>query len=196
MRKSSGADRRPYRKGVGAVLFDARGRVFVAARCDTPDDAWQMPQGGIDDGEKPRAAVMRELKEEIGTDKAEIVAESKGWIAYDLPPDLQARVWGGRYRGQKQKWFALRFTGVDRDIDLEADGSPEFRTWKWVPFDEVPRLIVAFKRPLYEAVVAEFRAVAARLVKAAAKDRPKRSKSAKPAVKARRKAAPRRRPRR
>lgn len=167
MSDPSGTRRRPYRRGVGAVLFDDRGRVFVAARADTPGDAWQMPQGGIDAGETPRTAVLRELKEEIGTDKAEIVAESKGWIAYDLPPELQGKVWRGRFRGQKQKWFALRFTGADSDIDLAADGTPEFRAWKWIPLEQVPRLIVAFKRPVYQAVVAEFRAVAARMSKGA-----------------------------
>lgn len=178
MSDRSAVRRRPYRKAVGAVLFDNRGRVFVAARADTSPDAWQMPQGGIDAGETPRAAVLRELKEEIGTDKAEIVAESAGWIAYDLPAELQAKVWGGRFRGQKQKWFALRFTGVDSDIDLAAHGKPEFRAWKWIALERVPKLIVAFKRPLYEAVAAEFRTVAARLAKAAGRPKRRSPKSA------------------
>ncbi len=153
----AGGKKRPYRLGVGAVLFDRRGRVFVARRIDTAGEAWQMPQGGIDSGEAPRAAVLRELKEEIGTAKARIVGESRGWLAYDLPPALAGKAWGGRYRGQKQKWFALRFTGRAADIRLDAGTHPEFSAWKWIPLEDLPRRIVAFKRPLYEALVAEFR---------------------------------------
>jgi putative (di)nucleoside polyphosphate hydrolase len=120
-----------------------------------------MPQGGIDVGETPRQAVLRELAEETGTDKAEIIAESRDWYSYDLPPDLADRVWGGRYRGQRQKWFALAFTGRDSDIDLEASDKPEFSAWKWMPLAQLPRLIVPFKRRLYEAVAAEFADLAA-----------------------------------
>ncbi len=149
--------KRPYRLGVGAVLFDRRGRVFVARRIDTTAEAWQLPQGGIDSGENPCAAVLRELEEEIGTAKARILGESRGWLAYDLPPVLAARAWGGRFRGQKQKWFALRFTGRASDIRLDAGPHPEFSAWKWVPLEDLPRRIVAFKRPLYQALVAEFR---------------------------------------
>ncbi|MBY0431431.1 MAG: RNA pyrophosphohydrolase, partial [Rhodospirillales bacterium] len=101
----------PYRLGVGIVLFNRDNLVFAARRIDTQAEAWQMPQGGIDKGESPRQACFRELEEETGTAKAEILAESRDWLAYDLPEDLQAKVWGGKYRGQKQKWFALRFTG-------------------------------------------------------------------------------------
>ena len=152
-----GSKRRPYRLGVGAVLFDRRGRVLVARRLDTPGEAWQLPQGGLDADESPRRAVRRELAEEIGTASARIVGEIRRWLAYDLPPALAARSWGGRYRGQKQKWFALRFTGRDADIRLDADADPEFGAWKWARLEELPNLIVAFKRPVYRALVMEFR---------------------------------------
>lgn len=146
----------PYRPGVGAVLMNRDGLVFVGRRIDTPGEAWQFPQGGIDKGEDPRAAVLRELKEEIGTDKAEIVAESRDWLVYDLPPALVGKVWKGRYRGQRQKWFLLRFTGADSDIDIEADGHPEFSEWKWARLTHVPSMIVEFKRSLYVDIVREF----------------------------------------
>lgn len=149
--------KRPYRLGVGAVLFDRRGRVFVARRLDTPGPAWQLPQGGLDVGEPPRAAVRRELQEEIGTDKVRIIGETRDWLRYDLPPDLADKAWDGRFRGQKQKWFALRFTGRASDIRLDASAHPEFGDWRWTRLDDLPREIVPFKRPLYEALVAEFR---------------------------------------
>lgn len=119
-----------------------------------------MPQGGIDDGEDPRQAVFRELAEETGTDKAVIIAETEGWLTYDLPADLVGRVWGGRFRGQEQKWFALRFTGADDDIDLEAHHRPEFSQWKWACLAETANLIVPFKRALYTEIAAEFGALA------------------------------------
>jgi len=147
-----------YRRAVGIMLLNAAGEVFVAQRIDFAQDAWQMPQGGIDKGEAPLAAAFRELKEEIGTDKADLIAESKRWLAYDYPPELRGRAWRGRYRGQIQKWFALRFTGSDGDIDLET-AHPEFSAWKWVPPQELPRLIVAFKRQLYLDVLMEFREI-------------------------------------
>ena len=153
-RKGSGAPE-GYRPGVGILLLNPDRRVFVAQRIDTPGTAWQMPQGGIDRGESPRHAALRELKEEIGTDRAEVMAESRGWLTYDLPPDLRAKVWKGRYRGQCQKWFVLRFLGRDSDIDLDGD-SPEFSAWRWADPAELPGLIVDFKRPLYEAILAEF----------------------------------------
>jgi putative (di)nucleoside polyphosphate hydrolase len=143
-----------YRRNVGAMLLDGRGRAWVGRRIDTPG-AWQMPQGGIDPGEDPAAAVLRELGEEIGTASAEILIESEGWLAYDLPSDLRAKVWKGKWRGQAQRWFALRFLG--RDSDVRIDGPhPEFDAWRWVPRHELPGLIVEFKRPVYEAVLAEF----------------------------------------
>lgn len=136
------------------MLFNRDGFVLVAQRLDIPSAAWQMPQGGIDAGETPRQAAMRELREEVGTDRAEIVAESGGWLTYDLPPQLAAKLWGGRYRGQTQKWFAARFLGSDDDIDI-ATNSPEFSAWKWAPLEALPSLIVPFKRPLYADLVRE-----------------------------------------
>jgi len=150
----------PYRLGVGAVLFNAVGHVLVAQRIDTPGDAWQMPQGGIDKDEDPRETVFRELEEEIGTANAEIIGESEGWLTYDLPKALRKTVWKGRYRGQKQKWFALRYLGCDADIDLTAHKHPEFSAWKWAPLDEIHDLIVPFKRDLYKDIVATFRHLA------------------------------------
>lgn len=151
-----------YRPGVGLALFDRRGLVFAAQRIDTQGEAWQMPQGGIDRGESPRRAALREMKEEIGTDKARFVAEIDEWLTYDLPTDLAGRAWRGRFKGQRQKWFALAFTGTDADIDI-ATAHPEFRTWRWMPLDEVVVAIVAFKRHVYERVAREFGPVAQRI---------------------------------
>jgi putative (di)nucleoside polyphosphate hydrolase len=145
----------PYRPGVGIMLIDAKGRVFVARRIDSTSEAWQMPQGGIDEGEDAPTAAMRELLEETGTDKAVIIGESSQWHAYDLPDHLVPRLWGGRYRGQKQKWFAMRFEGVDSDIDIETE-HPEFCEWKWIPIQQLPEIIVPFKRALYQTLVDEF----------------------------------------
>ncbi|MGE0746394.1 MAG: RNA pyrophosphohydrolase [Rhodospirillales bacterium] len=150
-----------YRPCVGLMLVNPAGLVFVGRRDDTPD-AWQMPQGGIDDGETPRQAALRELREETGTDRAEIVAESQSWLRYDLPAELRGRLWGGSYVGQAQKWFVLRFLGADADFVLDAH-QREFAEWRWAPLDDLPRLIVPFKRAVYEAVVAEFRPVVASL---------------------------------
>jgi putative (di)nucleoside polyphosphate hydrolase len=149
----------PYRRGVGVALFNRDGKVFVAERIDTPG-AWQMPQGGIDADEEPWPAALRELREEIGTSKAEALAETD-WLRYDLPPDLVGHVWHGRYRGQEQKWFAARFTGMDGDIDLAGidltgDAKPEFRAWRWADLAELPSLIVPFKRALYTQIVTAF----------------------------------------
>ena len=139
------------------MLLNPAGRVFVARRIDMPMlPAWQMPQGGIDPGETPRQAALRELKEEIGTDKADILGESRMWLKYDLPVELAAGIWGGRYRGQRQKWFAMRFMGNDTDIDL-ATGHPEFDAWKWIPPEQLPGMIVPFKRQLYIDILAELR---------------------------------------
>jgi putative (di)nucleoside polyphosphate hydrolase len=148
-------EQRPYRKGVGLLVLNRDGLVFVGLRVDRTAEAWQMPQGGIDDGEDPRQAALRELAEETGIGSAEIIAESRDWLSYDLPPDLADRVWKGRYRGQAQKWYALRYLGRDADIRLDAH-EREFDAWRWVPMPDLPALIVPFKRPLYEQVVAEF----------------------------------------
>ncbi len=144
-----------YRRGVGIMLFNAAGLVFVAKRKDTPGEAWQMPQGGIDPGEEPRKAALRELEEEIGTRNAEIVAETRNWLLYDLPVDLIGKVWGGQYRGQAQKWFAARFLGADAEIDLAKHHEPEFSEWKWAPLEALPELIIGFKREVYAQLVVE-----------------------------------------
>jgi putative (di)nucleoside polyphosphate hydrolase len=144
-----------YRRGVGIMLLNRGGLVFVGRRIDQSQEAWQMPQGGIDAGETARQAALRELKEEIGTDRAEVLAESAGWFRYDLPENLRGNVWHGRYRGQEQKWFAMRFTGDDGEIDL-ATHHAEFDAWQWVARDRLEALIVPFKRALYRAVIAEF----------------------------------------
>ncbi len=146
---------RSYRPGVGIMLLNKASEVFVGQRIDNPADAWQMPQGGIDEGEDPLVAAWREMKEEIGTDRAELLAESRGWLNYDLPPDLADRIWKGRYRGQRQKWFAFRFAGADSDIRIET-AHPEFRAWKWAAMRELPGLIVPFKRKLYADLLLEF----------------------------------------
>ncbi|MEM7223583.1 MAG: RNA pyrophosphohydrolase [Pseudomonadota bacterium] len=147
--------RLPYRPCVGIMLLNSANQVFVAQRLNHAHQAWQMPQGGIDKGESPQRAALRELKEEIGTNHAEILAESKQWLSYDLPTHLAPKLWKGRYRGQTQKWFALRFLGRDSDIDLETE-HPEFKAWRWAPADELPALIVPFKRKVYEQVLEEF----------------------------------------
>ena len=148
-------ERLPYRRGVGIMLLNDRAEVFVAQRIDMPSSAWQMPQGGIDEGEAPETAAWREMEEEIGTRAAVVLAESRGWYRYDLPAELVPRVWKGRYRGQEQKWFAFRFTGTDADIAIDGK-HPEFSTWKWAPVATLPQLIVPFKRQLYSELVAEF----------------------------------------
>jgi putative (di)nucleoside polyphosphate hydrolase len=143
------------RRGVGIMLLNRDGLVFVGRRIDRKEEAWQMPQGGIDRGETPREAAYRELKEEVGTDQADIIAETKGWLRYELPGALRSRLWRGRYVGQQQKWFAMRFNGRDSDVDLGTH-HPEFGAWRWVPHTRLDALIVPFKRQLYRDVVAEF----------------------------------------
>ena len=145
----------PYREGVGIMLVNKTGHVFVARRIDSTSEAWQMPQGGIDEGEEPQVAALRELMEETGTNKATIIAESAKWYAYDLPAHLVPKLWGGRYRGQRQKWFAMRFEGEDGDINIETE-HPEFCEWKWIPIRQLPEIIVPFKRQLYQVLVDEF----------------------------------------
>jgi len=155
----------PYRPNVGAVLFNRDGLVFVARRADMPNaegpaGGWQLPQGGIDDGENPRAAVLRELEEEIGTRNAEVIGEHQDWLTYDLPSNLLGVAWRGRYRGQRQRWFALRFHGEDNEIRLDLDPHPEFDAWRWVPLSDLPALAVGFKRPIYDVLVRSFAAFA------------------------------------
>jgi putative (di)nucleoside polyphosphate hydrolase len=151
----------PYRPNVGAVLFSRAGLVLVARRADLPNaegaaGGWQLPQGGIDAAEDPRGAVLRELGEEIGTDRAEIIGEHPDWLTYDLPAHLLGRALGGRFRGQRQRWFALRFLGEDTDIRLDADPHPEFDAWRWAALAELPALAPDFKRPIYEVLAASF----------------------------------------
>jgi len=151
-------EERPYRPCVGVLLFNARRLVFVGRRIDMTQEAWQMPQGGIDPGEEPRETALRELEEETGVapDLVELLGETREWLRYDLPPNLADRVWRGRYRGQEQKWFAARFLGTDADIDIWT-AHPEFSDWRWSPADELCAHAVSFKRALYEAVIEEFR---------------------------------------
>lgn len=151
----------PYRPNVGAVLFNRDGLVLVARRADLPNaeapaGGWQLPQGGIDEGEDPREAVLRELAEEIGTDRAEVIGEHDDWLIYDLPRELVGVALKGRFRGQRQRWFALRFTGEDGDIRLDLDPHPEFDAWRWVRLEELPALAVPFKREIYEVLVGSF----------------------------------------
>ena len=157
----------PYRPNVGAMLFNNDGLILVARRADLPDaeapaGGWQLPQGGIDDGEDPRQAVLRELAEEIGTDRAEVIGEHADWLTYDLPPELVGVALRGRFRGQRQRWFALRFLGEDSDIRLDADPHPEFDAWRWTVLAELPAMAVPFKRPIYEVLVESFARFAAR----------------------------------
>jgi len=144
-----------YRECVGIMLMNKEKKIFVAQRIDKLSDAWQMPQGGIDAGETPEIAAKRELKEETGTDKARILATSKGWLSYDLPDNLIPQFWGGKYRGQRQKWFLMEFTGEDSDINIHTE-TPEFLEWKWVDHRQLPELIVPFKKQLYIDVIREF----------------------------------------
>jgi len=143
----------PYRPCVGIMLFNKDGKVFVGNRLDQTVESWQMPQGGIDKGETPEEAALRELKEEVGTRKAEIIAEMDGWVTYDLPEHLIGVAFHGKYKGQRQKWFALRFTGKDSEIDLTSH-DPEFSSYRWVSLEELPDLIVPFKRETYKSVIA------------------------------------------
>ncbi len=151
----------PYRPNVGAALFSRTGRVLIARRADLPNaegapGGWQLPQGGIDAAEDPRAAVLRELAEEIGTDRARIIGEHPEWLTYDLPPHLLGVALGGRYRGQRQRWFALRFLGEDADIRLDRDPHPEFDAWRWADLTELPALGPPFKRAIYGVLARSF----------------------------------------
>ena len=146
-----------YRRGVGVMLLNADKQVWVGARIDNPDDAWQMPQGGIDEGEEPWATALRELEEETGIAPhlVERVAACPERIRYDLPEELRGRLWGGRWLGQDQDWFLARFLGQDSDVGI-ATTDPEFREWKWVEPGRLPDLIVPFKRDLYRNLLEEF----------------------------------------
>jgi len=139
----------PYRQGVGMLVLSKSGEVFVGQRIDTTMEAWQLPQGGVDEGERLEAAALRELEEELGTNNVEIIDRSEDWLQYDLPEDIRPKVWGGRFRGQQQIWFVMRFLGEDTEINLDTE-HPEFSDWKWLSWDELDRVIVPFKRQLYQ----------------------------------------------
>lgn len=147
----------PYRPNVGIMLVNSANHVFVAQRKDRFQDAWQMPQGGIDRGEDARVAALRELEEETGVTQnlVDIIAESDGWLPYDLPHDVVPKLWGGKYRGQEQKWFLMRFLGQDHQVNIETE-HPEFSDWCWQPVDQLVEKIVPFKREVYARVVQEF----------------------------------------
>lgn len=153
----------PYRPCVGVVLFNRDGLVFIGRRIDGPEHidrthAWQMPQGGIDRGEEPWHAAVRELREETNVRSVERIGEIGDWLKYDIPREIVGQAWKGKYRGQSQKWFAVRFTGADSEIDVEhpSGHEAEFAAWRWEPLQNVPELVVPFKRAVYERVVAEF----------------------------------------
>ena len=153
----------PYRPCVGTMVLNPHGLVFIGRRTGGPEQvdsihAWQMPQGGLDPGEDPYPAALRELREETNISSVERLAEIPEWLSYDLPDELVPHAWGGRFRGQTQKWYALRFTGADPEIDIAhpAGHDPEFVEWRWAPMHELPELIVPFKRKVYERIVREF----------------------------------------
>lgn len=150
------SEKKLYRSCVGIALFNQDGKIFVGERIDTPG-AWQMPQGGIDEGEDLAIAARRELREEIGTDKADLLKIHPDKIRYDLPAYLSEKLWSGKYVGQEQTWLAMRFNGVDSDIKLDADNHPEFSKWQWVDLDKTLDLIVPFKRNTYEIVIHAFK---------------------------------------
>ncbi|HVX98913.1 MAG TPA: RNA pyrophosphohydrolase [Pseudorhodoplanes sp.] len=161
----------PYRPCVGVMVLNPKGLAFIGRRLSGPEHVdvtheWQMPQGGIDDGEDPLEAARRELYEETSIRSAEKIGEIADWLTYDIPRDIVGRAWNGRYRGQTQKWYAFRFTGDDREIDIEHPGGgthkPEFVEWRWAEIASLPGLIVPFKRQVYERVVEEFAPLAAR----------------------------------
>lgn len=149
-------DTLPYRPGVGMMIVNNNNKIFVGKRIDSKTNGWQMPQGGIDLGETPSAAALREMMEELGSDKGYILAESKRWYSYRLPKFLIPKLWDGRYCGQRQKWFLIRFTGSDNDINIKTK-HPEFDNWKWVNFDELLKNIIPFKHKLYQQVINEFK---------------------------------------
>jgi putative (di)nucleoside polyphosphate hydrolase len=157
-------DSLPYRPCAGLTVFNREGLVFIGRRKSGPEHidethVWQMPQGGIDEGEDPYKAALRELYEETSIRSIEKLGEVAEWIAYDIPRDIVGAAWKGKYRGQKQKWYALRFTGDEREIDIENPGGghdPEFIAWRWEKIERLPELVVPFKRPIYERVVRDF----------------------------------------
>ena len=147
---------RPYRPCVGIMLINQQGDIFGGQRLDNRAEAWQMPQGGIDEGEDVETACFREMREEIGTNKADILRLHPNWLNYDIPRPLADNLWSGAYRGQTQKWVALRFTGEDTDINIQTE-DPEFISWQWLSPDELIQRAVPFKRDVYTNIMAEFK---------------------------------------
>ena len=154
--KSIRYEDRPYRACVGIMLINAKGLIFSGQRIDNRAEAWQMPQGGIDYGEDVETACFREMQEEIGTNKAKILRIHPDWLNYDIPEELANRLWSGAYRGQTQKWVALRFTGCDSDIDIETE-EPEFISWKWLRPEQLVRRAVPFKHGVYKNLMVTFK---------------------------------------
>ena len=147
----------PLRLGVGAIVLNNKNRVFVGKRKDNPVDKWQMPQGGVNEGEKLIDAMKRELEEETGIKNIKILKEINGWSEYELPKYLLGKIWRGKYRGQKQKWFIVRFLGKDNEINLETK-KPEFIEWQWLDIENLPRVIVEFKKKVYEELLPKIKA--------------------------------------
>ena len=146
----------PLRLGVGAIVLNNKNRVFVGKRKDNPVDKWQMPQGGVNEGEKLVAAMKRELEEETGIKNIKILKEIDGWSEYELPENLLGKIWKGKYRGQKQKWFVVKFLGKDNEIDLKTSNN-EFIEWKWLDIESLPGVIVEFKKKVYEELLPKIR---------------------------------------
>ena len=146
----------PLRIGVGAIVLNKKNQVFVGKRKDNPVDKWQMPQGGVNEGEDLTSAMKRELNEETGIQNIKILNEIDGWFEYELPNYLLGKIWRGKFRGQKQKWFIVKFLGNDEEINLEKD-KPEFIEWKWLDIEKLPNVIVDFKKKVYEQLLPKIR---------------------------------------
>ena len=149
--KEKGFEKLPYRNGVGIVVLNSDNKVFVAKRIDNPKNFWQMPQGGVDEGEDLLNAAYRELKEETSIHNVELIKELEGWTYYDLPSRLIGIIWKGKYKGQKQKWFVLKFLGKDEEINIKTK-KPEFLEWKWIELDKITEIVVDFKLNVYQKV--------------------------------------------
>ena len=152
-------ERSSYRRGVGIMLLNSENLVFAGRRIGVHVEPWQMPQGGIEDGEAPEVAALRELKEEVGTNDAAVLAATRKWLTYDLPAGISGKVWGGQHRGQCQRWYAMRFRGRDENISLDSSRNPEFCDWRWISHTDMLATVVSFKQPLYAEVFEEFKTI-------------------------------------